>query len=321
MHQKIAIIDAGGTISATSGSDGAFRSVGGIGQTLRLLPRFVCDGCEVHEAGTGLSENLSLGDARRIVAMIETQAARDDVRGVVVAHGTDTMEEVSFMAEILLRTTKPVIFTGAQRTPGSPDFDGVANLRDAITTARSRASRDVGVLVVFGGWVLSARHCSKIHTRSLTAFGPTSLAVGTVDAEGVHIDRPRSPFAKIECERPDEEVELLLVGLGTKGRSLERIAQSPVRGVVLQGLGMGNVSQDLLDAARLALSHGVLLAVAAGAEGGTGIAYGSAADLHRAGACFAGNLSARKMRILLACVLGGRSASAAGDILRAMPFE
>ncbi|WP_170304606.1 asparaginase [Croceicoccus estronivorus] len=318
MHQKIAIIDAGGTISATSGPDGAFRSAGGIGQTLNLLPRTIGERCEIHATGTGLSENLSLADARRIVAMIEAQAAREDVHAVVVAHGTDTMEEVFFMAQLLLRTTKPVIFTGAQRTPEHSGFDGVTNLRDAIVVARHHAAHGAGVLVVFGGWILPAWRCSKIHTRSLAAFGPHSIAVGTVDAAGAHIDRIESACPKIACETPDEEVELLLVGLGTSGRTLERLAQPPVRGVVLQGLGMGNVSEDMLEAARHVLVRGVLLAVAASAEGGAGTAYGSAADLERAGACFAGSLSARKMRILMACVLGGRSGSEASAMLQTL---
>ncbi|MBZ6377144.1 MULTISPECIES: asparaginase [Pacificimonas] len=246
---------------------------------------------------------MSLADARQVVRAVEAAAARDDVAGVVVAHGTDTMEEVSFLSDLLVGTEKPVVFTGAQRAPGAPGFDGLVNLRDALHVALSPAGRGLGTVVVFGGKILSARHAVKTDTKAPSAFGPDWAVLGRVDEASVHIwGRPvRGPL--LSCSEPAQDIELLTTGIGMGAELLRHAAQSS-RGIVLQALGLGNVPPAMLVEAEDICAAGVPLVIAAGAgAGGTMPSYRSAARLRAAGAIFAENLPARKARILLAAAL------------------
>src|SRR5262249_20305704 len=113
-----------------------------------------------------LHGELALGLAQRV----REHAGRPDVAGVVVAHGTDTMEESVYIVDRLLATSAPVVFTGAQRGADQPDSDGPRNLRDAIRLALSPDARGRGALVAFAGEVHAAREVRKVHTSALRAF-------------------------------------------------------------------------------------------------------------------------------------------------------
>ena len=122
--------------------------------------------------------DLALALADRVAE----QCRRDDVSGVVVTHGTDTMEESVYTVDRLHDSEKPVAFTGAQRAADEPDTDGPRNLRSAIRVALARESGGRGALVVFAGEIHGAREVRKVHTSALEAFGsPGYGPLGYVD--------------------------------------------------------------------------------------------------------------------------------------------
>lgn len=304
MH-RIVIIDAGGTISASPDSSGALGGGAGGEELLALLPQAERQRCVVERAGIGLSEEMRLTDARRLVAMVQAACARPDTLGVVVAHGTDTMEEVAFLCDLLHGGDMPVVFTGAQRAPSVAGFDGAANLRDAVQTILHPGSIGAGVLIVFGGRIISARHATKVDSSAPDAFGPEWAVVGRVDPGRARLfSRPlRTP--PLACATLDENVELVMIGLGSSGRGVALASAAPTRGIVLRALGQGNVPPAVVEAMAQARAEGVIILVGTGAgAGGTGAAYASGAKLRDLGAVFAGDLGARQARILLACVLG-----------------
>src|SRR4051794_729131 len=119
-----------------------------------------------HVPSFDMHGELSLELGRRIA----THARRDDLAGVVVTHGTDTMEETVYLVDRVLDSDLPVVFTGAQRGADQPDSDGPRNFRDAIRTAASADARGRGALIAFAGELHPAREARKVHTSALRAF-------------------------------------------------------------------------------------------------------------------------------------------------------
>ncbi|WP_443970535.1 asparaginase [Sphingobium sp. CR28] len=313
---QIIIIDAGGTISATPSTHGALGGGPGGDALLALLPEAVRGRCIVERAGIGLSEEMTLADAHRLVAMVEAACADPGTAGVAVAHGTDTMEEVAFLCDLLNGCDTPVVFTGAQRAPSVAGFDGGANLRDAIAVLGDPASRGAGTLIVFGGRIIAARHAAKVDSAAPDAFGPDWAVIGRVDPGRVRFFSRPLRALPLACAVLDGTVELAMIGIGTSGEAVSRLCAAPTRGLVLRALGQGNVPPGVLAAVRQARAQGVVILIATGAgAGGTGAAYDSGAELARMGCLFAGDLAARQARILLSVALGDARAPQEAEAL------
>lgn len=260
--------------------------------------------------------------ALTLAERVGEHVARDDVAGVVVAHGTDTMEETVYLVDRLLSSEKPAVVTGAQRSADERDTDGPRNLRDAVRVAASPAARGRGALVVFAGEVHAAREVRKVHTSALRAFAsPGYGPIGHVDGdEVVFRARPerraplRPPLGRIETR-----VDLLRLYAGSDDRFLRASLASGTRAIVLEGTGRGNANEVVLAAVRDAVQAGVAVVVCSRcAEGRVEPVYGRGGgkDLAEAGALFAGDLSGPKARILLQLAL-----AAGVDLVEALAAE
>lgn len=290
------VLDAGGTISATPGPDGA---LGGGGALADALGEHGV-GLTIERVYSGLSEEMNLAQARAVAAAALAAADRPDVDGVVVAHGTDTMEETAFLADLQWTSPKPVVFTGAQRAPGEPGFDGLDNLRDALALARSPQTRDAGAWIVFGGLALPARGAFKRHTSDLAAFSHR-LELGVPVAGPLPRPRRAPPLPPGPC---DERVDLIGLGLGANGRMIDAAVAGGERGLVLQGLGRGNAGPAVAEAVARAIAAGVALVVTSRCpEGEVSPDYATGRRLADAGAVFCDDLSPGQARILLARLL------------------
>lgn len=243
--------------------------------------------------------------------------------GAVVTHGTDTLEETSYFLDLVLRTDLPVIVTGAMRTPDEPTWDGSANLVHAIRCAGSPAARGLGVLVVLDEVVHAAREVVKTHTESLGAFAsPRGGELGVVDVDAVHMRRAPGLRERVPIERVESRVDLVAATLGADGRLLRCSVESGARGIVLQGMGRGNVPPAFLSEARAAIARGIPVVVASRCTAGrTAAVYGyegGGFTLREAGAIFAGDLAPSKARIKLMVLLGaGRDAAAIREAFEA----
>src|SRR6185437_11352937 len=152
-----------------------------------------------HVPSFDMHGELALGLARRV----GEQAVRPDVTGIVVTHGTDTMEESVYLTDLMLAAETPVVFTGAQRGADQPDTDGPRNFRDAVRAAAAPATRGRGALIAFAGELHAAREVRKVHTSAVRGFGsPGYGPVGHVDGEQVvYRRRPESRPALPAPER------------------------------------------------------------------------------------------------------------------------
>jgi L-asparaginase len=257
-----------------------------------------------HVPSFDMHGELALSLARRVA----DHAARAEIAGIVVTHGTDTMEESVYLVDRLLASEVPVVFTGAQRGADQPDSDGPRNLRDAIRVAASADARRRGALLVFAGEVHAAREARKVHTSALRAFGsPGYGPLGHVDGE--HVVFRRHPERSRPLPSPDAlaSVDLIRLHAGSDARFVRAAVAAGARAVVLEATGRGNANEQVLEGVHDAVSAGVAVVVCSRcAEGRVEAVYGRGGgrDLLEAGAIFAGDLAGPKARVLLQVALG-----------------
>jgi L-asparaginase len=251
--------------------------------------------------------------ALRLARRAREHAARDGVAGVVVPHGTDTMEETVYLVDLLLADgAAPVVLTGAQRAASEPDADGPANLRAAIRVAMADTTRGRGAVICFAGEVHAAREVRKVHTSALRAFAsPGYGPIGHVDGATVAFRRrPERRGAlelRLDPEALDTRVDLLRLYAGADARFVRAAVQSGARAIVLEATGRGNANDAVVAGVREAVAAGVAVVVCSRAAAGRvepAYGRGGGADLAEAGALFAGDLAGPKARILLQVALG-----------------
>jgi L-asparaginase len=247
---------------------------------------------------------LSLALARRVAE----HARRRDIAGVVVTHGTDTMEETVYLVDRLLDSELPVVLTGAQRGADQPDSDGPRNFRDAIRVAASEDARGRGAMIAFAGELHAAREARKVHTIGLRAFGsPGYGPIGHVDGERVLFGRRPDRRPPLPVPVSMAPVDLIRLHAGSDSRFLRASAQSGARAIVLEATGRGNANDQVVEGVREVVARGVFLAVCSRCvEGRVEPVYGRGGgkDLAEAGAVFGGDLAGPKARVLLQLALG-----------------
>ncbi len=252
--------------------------------------------------------------ARRVAAWIE----RPDIDGVVVTHGTDTLEETAYFLDISLRTDKPVVLVGAIRTMSEPSWDGPANLVHAVQVAGAPVSRGRGVMVAMNEQILSAREVEKVHTEAAASFQSREFGpVGVVDGGLVRFLRS-SPRERawhdadadgiLRVRRIEPDVDLIKVAAGTDGRFVRCSMASGAKGLVIEALGRGNVPPAMLGDLGAVVAAGlpVVLTSRCGA-GSVRERYGyegGGRGLRDLGLVFAGRLTGVKARIKLMLALG-----------------
>ena len=310
--RNVRILAAGGTISMTEDSGGGGGSATPDRDADALfasIPGLAGDGIEVSTLSNVPSAHLSLDDQLRIC-----RAARDFARrgiGVVVTHGTDTMEETAMLCDVLHDAEAPIVFTGAIRPASAPGADGPANTLDAVSVAASEAAAGMGVLVCFGGEIHHARCVRKTDTTSLTAFSsPQTGPLGRVSEAHPTIwsRMPRNP--PLDPPHLERRVVIVPTASGDDGTLARAALDTGPDGAVIGTLGAGHLNPDLLElwqdaaetipvVAYCRSERGVILNATYGYRG-------SEQDLRAGRIIPAGFLSPQAARMkLLACLASG----------------
>lgn len=278
----ISILTTGGTIACTMDADGALvPTVSGT----ELAQAAGLDNVRVTDLIRLDSSSLTLADLEHLLRTVRRELEDERVDGVVITHGTDSLEETALALSLTHTGAKPVVLTGAQRSFDHPESDGPDNLRAAVAAARSGA----GVHVAFGGRVLPAWGLRKVHTSRLDAFDNTARGTGPTGYTPTRIDLA--------------EVPIVAAYPGAPAWLLDTVADSGVDGIVIEALGSGNMSSGFGEAAARALRESVPVVVATRVpHGEVTLAYGGqggGATLADLGALSAGELSAGQARIAL----------------------
>lgn len=304
---RIHLVDAGGTITSVVGAGGALTGAGHPGtdgEALRaLLPEWVPP-LSVEKAYAGLSEAMDFADFARVAQAVRKACDDPDVAGVVVAHGTDTMEESAYYADLLHDRCKPVVFTGAQRAAHAPDFDGTRNLGDALALASLPQAREHGVLIAFGGSIIPAAQATKVHLAQTQGFAARDGNAGRIEGEAITLPRISAQGPFFERGPLEENVVLITLSAGMSGKLIDAAVAAGYAGIIIAGLGSGNAPDAVVAAIGRAMASGVVVGLGTRCLGGSvdGV-YSSGHALVEAGALPLHELPAPQARILLAASL------------------
>src|SRR6201993_529595 len=243
VNQQIVVVGTGGTISSrydsSQGRSVASEQVEKI--VARLPNRTGLPPLEFRNFATMGSFEMTMEVAHELVKCIGELLARRDVAGVVVTQGTDTMEETSFLADLLLSPEKPVVFTGAQLPHDHPQTDGPRNLEDSIRAAASPNAAGLGAMVCFNGQLHAARDVTKVHTSALETFQSYDHgALGCVDSGQALIFRRPELRLSLSADQLDKRVDLVQLGLGIDSRPIDSAVAAGGDGIVVEAFRRGN---------------------------------------------------------------------------------
>ena len=239
----------------------------------------------------------------RVAALLVGGAA-----GVVVTHGTDTLEEIAYLFARTLPDDAPVVLTGAMRTSSDAAWDGPRNLRDAVRVAVAPLAAGRPAMVVFAGKIFGGHDVAKLHTSDPDAFGaPHGAAAGTVDADGVWFTGPPvRPCPRVPAGALTARVALIPLLLGDDGALLD-LARAGFDGLVIEAFGRGNAPPGVLPAVGRWLAEGKPVVLASrcpfGEVGGEYAFDGGGGQLLKLGVLPAGPRTPALARLELALAL------------------
>lgn len=304
--KRIALLSTGGTIAMKAGPDGMGLPSLGAAELVASVPAL---GTIAAVTGRDLmsgraSSGFTLDDLALILR--ETQAALKDSDGVVITHGTDTLEDTAFALSLLLEAKKPVVLTGALRRADMPGADGPANLVAACRVAASDSAS--GVLVVLNDEIHSGLYVSKSHSFMANAFTSSPGPLGWVAEDRVRIFlRPAETPPKLALGEKRPVIPLVETGFNFEKETVALLSDTSVGGAILNMTGVGHVSAVVSGALeKLAAAKPVIFASRAGRGETFRATYGGEngeASQIRRGLIPAGYLSGRQARMALALLL------------------
>jgi L-asparaginase len=259
--------------------------------------------------------NVTPAKMLEVAQRLNERLAAPEVRGAVVTHGTDTVEETAFLCDLLVGGDKPVAFAAAMRSGAEPAADGPRNLICAARVAAAEEAAGLGAVLVMNDEVHAARWAVKTDSHRVSAFSsPEHGPVAHVTPERLAIGAAPPRFAMAPPERLGHEVAVVKTFTGMGDGLIDAVlADSGAAGLVLEGTGAGNVPGAATAAVARAAERGLPVVIATRtATGGTVPIYGGpggGVTLRELGVAGAGGLTAAKARLLLMVTLE----SAAGD--------
>ena len=312
MRPHVVVFSTGGTIAMRYDPvrKGDVPAVGGA-ELVAAVPALNDLGVsvEVTEFSNIPSFHMTPGIMWRLAREIEAALSRSEVVGVVVTHGTDTLEETAYFLDLYLQPGKPVCVTGAMHTSGHPEPDGPYNLLCAVRAASSRALDGYGTLVVMNGEIHAARHVTKMHASSVAAFAsPFWGPVGHIDDDIILARPPLRRPVPLRPERLPECVPILKIYTGMDNALFDAVSGMRPDGLVLEGYGRGNFPASIVEPVKGILAGGtpVVLTsrVPVGRTMGVYAAEGGGAHLLSLGVLSGGCLNSQKARLKLLLALG-----------------
>lgn len=295
---KIVVLTTGGTIACTTDPSGALvPTVSGAQLIAPVAARFDPSvlQVEVRELNRMDSSSMTLADIDEIVAAVDETFADPSVTGIVVTHGTDSMEESAVAVDTFLNDVRPVVFTGAQRAFDHPEADGPENLFESIIIASDNSARGIGALIVFSHAIIPARGALKWHTSDKLAFATNGP------------EEPTRPDPVAAVPLADINVEVIYAYPGANGDLLRAAIAGGAQGIVVEAMGSGNVSTGMSKAIVEALEADIPVVITSRVpRGEVFFAYGGAgggATLGSKGVTSGTYFHAGQARILLAVAL------------------
>ncbi len=311
MKPKVAIIFTGGTISMTVDEKmgAAIPTLSGseilsmVSNIDRLAQIEVIDYAEIP------GPHMTIDRLMEIRALIQELVKRDDISGVIITHGTDSLEETAYFLDLTLDTPKPVVVVGAMRNSSELGYDGPSNLAAAVCTAISPLAMNKGVLVVLNNEVNLALEVTKTNTLSLNTFQSPYGPIGTIDTNDLIVHRNILLTKQfINTNKIETNVYLIKSYLDMDDSLINCAVNAGAKGIVIEGMGRGNLPPNALSGVTYALNNNVVVVIVSRCPYGRVMeSYGyegGGKDLTARGVILGGELNGQKARLKLMVALG-----------------
>ena len=311
MKKKVVIIFTGGTISMRIDPDlhAAIPALNSseIISTVHNIED-IAD-VEVINFSNIPSPHMEIDMMMELSFLAEKHISRDDVSGLIITHGTDTLEETAYLLDLRINSSKPIIFVGAMRNNSELGYDGASNLAAAICTATSENALNKGVLVVMNNEVIAASEVTKSNTLSLNTFkSPEFGPLGIVDSGEVIFYRDIIKRKFIDTKKIQTKVALIKTVPGMDNDIIDFYITSGYRGIVIEGMGRGNIPPNMVSGVKKALSLNIPVVLVSRCYSGRVLdSYGyegGGKELTNLGVILGGHLPVQKARIKLMLLLG-----------------
>jgi len=311
--KKVIVFTTGGTIAmkfdpkvnglvpAVSGADLA-AAVPGLDQLADV---------EVREFSNHASCAMTPQKMFDLSNMIEKALECDEVAGAVVTHGTDTVEETSYMLDILHKSEKPIVLTAAMRGAGDTSPDGPANIYCAVKTAASEEAKGMGVMVLLNETIHAAGQVRKTHSANPATFeSPWWGPIGYCDVDRVVFRRKPIDRQTFSPKALTARVDIVTGQTGIGREYIDYAVSLGCKGIILEGFGRGNLPAIVESGIKDACDKGVVVVISTRTPGGRPYqvyAYpGSVTDSRNNGAIHGGEFSSAKTRLKLMVLLSER---------------
>jgi len=308
--KKVVLLTTGGTIaSKPNKTSGKLASGALTGEELASICQLPNDiEVIVESVFQKASIHITFEDLVSLKNKIENYFKDETISGVVVTHGTDTMEETAYFLDLTLDDCRPVVVTGSQRSSEDLGSDVFINLRHAIYTACSSDLLDSGTVVVFNERIFAARYVKKEHASNIQGFNAFGFGyLGIIDNDRVHIFQKPIKREYFEIKSAIPQVEIVKCYIGADGKFIKAAREAGVAGIVLEGVGRGQVAPKMMEEIELSIKAGIRLVITTSAEEGsvyTTYDYeGSAYDLYNRGVILGSDNDSKKARIKLAVAI------------------
>jgi L-asparaginase len=240
---------------------------------------------------------------------IQDLILKNSYSGVIVTHGTDTLEETAYLLDLTIQTEIPIVLIGSMKNSSEPDWDGPRNLIDAIHICKTENCRNLGVLVCLDGEINAASEVTKTYTEEIDSFHSLDFgALGFVQNGKVILNRLPRKLETLKTNKIVSNVDMLTVYAGMNDKFFKYSADSGTEGIVVEALGVGNVPPDAYNGIEYAVEKGLPVILVSRCPAGETLdiySYpGAGKHLHNMGVIFAEYLNGQKARVKLMLSLG-----------------
>lgn len=255
------------------------------------------------------SPHMSPEDMMNLSIYVKNLLKRDDISGVVVTHGTDSLEETAYLLDLTINSEKPVVVTGSMKSSSELGYDGPSNLSASICTAVSNEAKNFGVLVCLNSELNCANEVVKANSMSLNAFRTPGFGpIGIVDSNEILFYRNRVEKQYIDTDKIESKVDLIKCASGMDSSFINFSIDRGSKGIVIEAMGRGNIPPLMVEGVKRAISNNIPVVLVSRCFEGRALDtygyHGGGKELKNMGVIFGDTLSGQKARIKLMLALG-----------------
>lgn len=309
MKKKILVIHTGGTISMSEDETTGAVKPGEI-NPLTEKTKDLLDFADllIEEPFHLPSPHITAREMLTLKGLIEEKLREERLDGIVITHGTDTLEETAYFLDLTVHTEVPIVVTGAMRSSNEIGSDGLYNLISSLKVAESEAARNKGVLVVLNDEIHTAKNVTKTHTSNIATFqSPQYGPIGIVTKRGIHFHHIPTKTEHYNIQGISKHVVLLKAHAGMDSSLLYAVNEMPCDGVVIEALGQGNLPPATIPGIKKLIANKIPVVFVSRCFNGIAqdtYAYeGGGKQLHEMGVIFSNGLNGQKARLKLMIIL------------------